>query len=103
MGKMLKIGQTIICIDDAKQPHTREELEKDVRNWIKKGEKYTIRAIHDFDFVLGILLEEVRNDLKYFKVVNKTLEPAFASWRFRALKESEKEVETEVEQLATGR
>ena len=98
---MLEIGQTIVCINSSMQTHTKDEIEKDMPNWIKKGEKYTIRALHDFDFVLGILLEEVRNDLKYFKVVNKTLEPAFASWRFRALKESEKEVETEVEQLET--
>ena len=95
----MEIAQTIVCVNDKKQPHTKNELEKDMPNWVKKDKKYTIRALHDFDFVLGILLEEVRNDLKYFKVVNKTIEPAFASWRFRALKESEKELE--VEQLET--
>jgi len=98
---MFEIGQTIVCIDSSMQTHTKDEIEKDMPNWIKKDKKYTIRALHDFDFVLGILLEEVRNDLKYFKVVNKIIEPAFASWRFRALKESEREVETEVEKLET--
>ena len=89
----MKIGQKVLCISDEKQPHTVEELSKDVPNWVKKGQTYTIRAIQDWDFVVGLLLEEVKNEPKYFKVVNKFAEPSFASWRFRELKEDEVEVE----------
>lgn len=87
----MKHGETIICIDDSLQPHTLVEISNDVPNWIKKGQKYTVREIVDNDFVVGILLEEVANPVKYFKLVNRFQEPAFASWRFRELEESELE------------
>ena len=90
-----EIGQEVLCISDKKQSHTIEELNNDVPNWIKKGQNYTIREIVDFDFVVGLLLEEVRNEPKYFKVVNRVTEPTFASWRFRKLEPAEVEVEQE--------
>lgn len=96
---MFEIGERVVCIDDSKQPHTVEELNKDVPNWVRKGQKYTIRAIHDWDFVVGILLEEIKNDYKYFKVVDKFAEPAFASWRFRKLEPAEMEEDIKIEQL----
>ena len=96
---MFEIGQKVVCINSLKQPHTVEELNKDVPNWIVKGKKYTIRGIQDWDFVVGLLLEEVVNNPIYFKVVNKTAEPAFASWRFRKLEKNEvlEEVEANLE------
>jgi len=94
---MFEIGERVICIDSSMQPHTIEELKKDCPNWIVKGEKYTIRGINDWDFVQGLLLEEVKNDYKYFKVVNKFAEPSFATWRFRKLEPAE--IEQEVEEL----
>ncbi len=92
---MFEIGEQVLCIDSSKQAHTIEELNNDVPNWIKKGQKYTIREIVDFDFVVGLLLEEVRNEAKYFKVVNRVTEPTFASWRFRKLEPAEAGVEQE--------
>lgn len=80
---MFSIGDRVLCIDNSKQPHTVEELSKDVPNWVEKNKEYTVRAIHDHDFVAGVLLEEIENPAKYFRVVGKVLEPAFATWRFR--------------------
>lgn len=84
-----KVGQKVVCVDSSKQPHTVEELAIDCPNWVKKGETYTIRAIQDFDFVTGLLLEELTNPIKFFKSVNKALEPTFKLSRFRALKQNE--------------
>ena len=92
---MFSIGQRVLCVDDSMQPHTVEELKKDVPSWVKKGKKYTIRDIVDHDFVVGVRLEEVTNPTAFFKLINRVIEPAFASWRFRALQEDEVEVEVE--------
>ena len=96
---MFSVGEKVVCFDSSMQPHTVEELKLDCPNWVKKDAKYTIRAIIDHDFVVGVLLEEISNPLKYFKVVDKVLEPAFASWRFRKLKEDEVTVEQLTEEL----
>lgn len=89
---MFEIGEKVICVDDSKQPHTVEELTKDVPNWVKKGEKYTIRGIQDHDFVVALLLEEISNPLKYFRLVNKVLEPGFMTSRFEKIVEKEEYV-----------
>jgi len=91
----MKVGTRVICIDSSMQPHTIEELKRDVPNWIVKGEKYTVRDIVDHDFVVGIRVEEITNYPIYFKVINKVIEPCFASWRFRELQEDEVEAEVE--------
>lgn len=80
---MFKIGDKVICVNDIKQEHTILELSKDMPNWVKLNEQYTIRDILDNDFVVGVLLEEIRNPIKYFRLLNKTQEPAFATWRFK--------------------
>ena len=85
----MKVGQRVICIDDSKLPHTIEELNNDVPNWVTKGTIYTIREIMDHDFVVSILLSEIYNTPKFFKSVNKVLEPGFKISRFRELKEDE--------------
>lgn len=77
------------------QPHTQEELSKDVKQWGKKGQTYTIRSIEDWDFVVGVRLEEIVNPPIYFNLVNKFAEPCFASWRFRKAQEDELEVGVE--------
>jgi len=94
---MFQIGDKVICVNDYKNPETREELSIDMPNWVKKGEKYTVRGFLDSDFVVGVYLEEVKNPVKYFKLVNKVAEGAFATWRFEKLKEEEVIIEKEVE------
>lgn len=41
------------------------------------------------------MCKKVKNEPKYFKVVNRVIEPTFASWRFRKLEPAEVEVEQE--------
>ena len=87
---MFEIGEIVVCINDLKQSHTIEELNKDVPNWVKKGKKYTIRGFTSNDRIVdGVWLEEVVNIPIYFKLLGRTQEPAFALWRFRKLEKSE--------------
>ena len=93
---MFEIGETVMCIDASMQTHTIEELSKDVPNWITQDKKYIIRGFNENDgIVLGVLLEEVVNPIRFFKLINKFQEPAFAEWRFRKLKPSEVDVKIE--------
>jgi hypothetical protein len=93
---MFEIGETVVCIDASMQAHTIEELSKDVPNWITQDKKYIIRGFNENDgIVLGVLLEEVVNPIRFFKLINKFQEPAFAEWRFRKLKPNEVNVNIE--------
>lgn len=95
---MFDIGDKVICIDSGMRPETIEELKKDIPNWVKQDEKYTIRGFVDNDgIVTGILLEEIRNTPIYFKLLGRFQEPAFAEWRFRKMQSNE--VESEVESM----
>lgn len=96
---MFNIGDKVICIDSSMRPETIEELKKDVPNWVKKDGKYTIRGFNENDgIVLGVLLEEITNIPIYFKLLNRSQEPSFASWRFRKTKPNEVEKEAEVQE-----
>jgi hypothetical protein len=95
---MFDIGDRVVCIDASMQPSTIEELKKDVPNWLRQDEKYTVRGFNENDgIVLGILLEEIRNMPIYFKLLGRVQEPAFADWRFRKMRPNE--VESEVESM----
>lgn len=79
----MKIGSKVICINDTIDADKIEEIKNDLENWIKKDTVYTIRAILDNDgIVTGVLLEEVYNLPKFFKLLNRYQEQAFATWRF---------------------
>jgi hypothetical protein len=94
------IGDRVVCVDDVMQPHTVEELKKNVPNWVKKDEEYTIRAVLDNrGIVTSVLLEEIDNPPLYFDKIGGFQEPAFAEWRFRKLKPSESMVEVAEEVL----
>lgn len=91
------IGDTVYCVDDSIKPEMLMELANDMPNWITQDKKYTVRGFNDNDgIVVGVLLEEIHNPLKYFKLVNRMQEPAFATWRF---KKAVSDVEEESEQL----
>lgn len=94
----MEVGDKVVCVSAAMQPHTVEELTKDVPNWVKKDETYTIREILDHDFVVAVLLEEIVNPIKYFKVLDRTMEPAFAIVRFRKIETQEAVHEEELEE-----
>lgn len=95
---MFNIGDKVICVDASMLPYTVEELKKDMPNWVKEGNTYTIRGFADHDFVVGVYLEEVINSPRFFKLVNKLIEPAFKSSRFRKI-EPPIEQKQEVQQL----
>jgi hypothetical protein len=81
---MFNIGDKVVCVDDSKRPHTVDELLKDIPNWVKQGEEYTVRGFTDNNGIVdGVWLEEIVNKPKFFKLINKVQEPAFAVWRFR--------------------
>lgn len=94
----MQVGQRVVCVNDGKLPHTIAELEIDCPNWIKKGEKYTIRGFNDNNgIVTGVLLEEVVNPIRFFRLINRSQESSFRLDRFRPLKENE--VLSEVEKF----
>src|SRR5690606_7501748 len=79
-------GDKVICIDDSIDPAKSAEIAQDFEMWVKKDVEYTIRELLDNDgIVTGILLEEIYNIPKYFHLLGRTQEPAFAAWRFRKI------------------
>jgi hypothetical protein len=79
-------GDKVICVDAKIDPDKTAEVARDFEIWVTKDEEYTVRELLDNDgIVTGVLLEEVHNFPKWFKIINRWQEPAFASWRFRKL------------------
>ena len=82
----MKPGDKVICINAAIDPEKAEEIRRDFEIWVTKDKEYTIREILDNNgIVTGVLLEEIHNFPKFFKLINRFQEPAFAQWRFRKL------------------
>ncbi len=82
----MKPGDKVICINATIDPDKAEEIRNDFEIWITKDKEYTIREILDNSGIVpGVLLDEVHNLPKYFKLINRYQEPAFALWRFRKL------------------
>jgi hypothetical protein len=95
---MFEIGEKIICRNASMQPHTVEELNKDVPNWVKQGEKYTVRGFTSNDGIVdGVWLEEIVNQPVFFRLLGRAQEPSFAFWRFEKTKADEVKVEEFVE------
>jgi hypothetical protein len=82
----MRPGDKVICINDRIDPEKAEEIRRDFEIWVVKDKEYTVREILDNNGIVpGILLEEVHNFPKFFNLINKYQEPAFATWRFRKL------------------
>ena len=82
----MKPGDKVICVDATIDPEKAEEITKDFEIWITKDKEYTVREILENNGIVpGLLLEEVHNLPKYFKLLGRYQEPAFATWRFRKL------------------
>jgi hypothetical protein len=82
----MRPGDKVVCINDKIDPDKAEEVKQDFEIWITKDKEYTLREILDNNgIVTGVLLEEVHNFPKFFKLINRFQEPAFAIWRFRKL------------------
>lgn len=94
----MKPGDKVICIDASIEPEKAEEIKRDFEIWITKNKEYTIREILDNNGIVpGLLLEEVHNFPKFFKLIDRFQEPAFAIWRFRKLKYASQEEHLEEE------
>jgi hypothetical protein len=82
----MRPGDKVICINDRIDPEKAEEIRRDFEIWVVKDKEYTVREILDNNGIVpGILLEEIHNFPKFFNLINKYQEPAFATWRFRKL------------------
>src|ERR1700761_9680592 len=82
----MKPGDKVICIDASIDPEKAEEVKRDFEIWITKDKEYTIREILENNGIVpGVLLDEIHNFPKYFKLIDRMQEPAFAIWRFRKL------------------
>lgn len=97
----MRPGDKVVCINATIDPDKAEEIRADFEIWITKDKEYTIREILDNNgIVTGVLLEEVHNFPKYFKLLGRYQEPAFAIWRFRKLNyATQTEAADEVQEL----
>lgn len=94
---MIQINSRVVCIDDSYVVGTVEELKVDCPNWVRKNEIYTVEEIIDLDYVVSVVLKEIRNPIKYFKLTNDVREPAFKISRFRLLQDDKVNVEVKEE------
>ena len=101
----MKPGDKVICINATIDPEKSEEIRNDFEIWVVKDKEYTIREILDNSgIVTGVLLDEIHNFPKYFKLIGRNQEPAFAIWRFRKLNYATKTeaAEEELELVEVG-
>ena len=94
---MFDIGQKVKCVDASISSHMKEEIDNDFEMWVRQGHKYTIRGFNENDgIVVGVLLEEIHNHPKFFRLLGRHQEPAFKMDRFRKLQPNEVEEEVAV-------
>lgn len=92
----MEIGKKVVCIDSAIKGEALLSIAKMFKQWVVKGQKYTIREILENDGIVeGVLLEEIVNDPVYIDLLGREQEPAFGMFRFREIEEEEMEAEME--------
>ncbi|HVW15403.1 MAG TPA: hypothetical protein VHB54_16345 [Mucilaginibacter sp.] len=98
----MKPGDKVICVDASIDADKAEEIRRDFEIWVTKDQQYTIREILENNGIVpGVLLDEIHNFPKYFKLIGRFQEPAFALWRFRKLNYASKQEEkVQEEELA---
>ena len=89
---MFKVGENVVCINDTMEASKAPELLKYFKQWVVKDEIYTIREFKENDgIVVGVLLEEVKNNEKWFQLLGRFQEPAFSLDRFVKINTTEEE------------
>jgi hypothetical protein len=82
----MRPGDKVICVNDHIDPDKSEEIRRDFEIWVTKDKEYTVRELLENNGIVpGVLLDEIHNFPKFFKLINRYQEPAFATWRFRKL------------------
>jgi len=96
----MKVGQKVVCIDDAAPPHLRQFY----TTWIKKGTVYVVRGVFlgvDYRSAnpgeVGVYLLGIHNPLSN---VPPFPERGFNAQRFRPIEEKPAQVRQEEEVLA---
>lgn len=80
----------LLCIDDSIKADQIEFVSIVYPQWVKNGQQYTVRQVLENDgIVTGVLLNEVRNEPIYQKLLGRYQEPAFRLSRFVEVDESE--------------
>ena len=93
----MNLGSKVKCIDDSIKAEEFFMVIQVYKQWVKKDQEYTIRAIFDNDgIVTGCVLEEIVNDPIPQKLLGGRMqEPAFRLSRFVECEEAATEVEVE--------
>lgn len=86
----IRVGSRVVCIDDSiKAGLNMEEFKRDFHTWVKAKEEYTIREIDDNDgLVVSVLLEEIKNPIRYFSTIGRAKESSFKIDRFREIEKA---------------
>jgi len=80
------------CVDDTIKPEFIIETARYYKNWVKKGEIYTVWDVLENDnIVTGYLLEELENEMVYQPLLGREQEPAFRTSRFEVVSYEEEE------------
>lgn len=83
----------LLCIDDSIKADQIEFVCMVYPEWVKKGQQYTVRQVLENDgIVTGVLLNEVKNEPIYKKLLGRNQEPAFRLSRFVEITECETSV-----------
>ena len=86
----MKRGDIILCVNDTIDSDKAKEILAYFKVWVVKDETYKIREVLSNDgIVTGLLLEGVNNPITYITLIGRCQEPAFGTFRFRKLKNSE--------------
>lgn len=87
------IMSKLICIDDSIKAGMEEFVAHAYQQWVKKDKPYTIRQLLENEgIVTGVLLNEVRNEPIYQKLLGYVQEPAFRMNRFAEIEENHAEI-----------
>jgi hypothetical protein len=80
---MFEVGDEVYCVDATIKPEMLMAVVEYFPNWVKDGEKYTVRGFtSNDDIVDGMWVEEIRNPEIHINLINRVQEPAFGLFRF---------------------